>query len=177
MNKRVFIILLLLLVGFLTASCDTGGGKYKLQILRSGNEIIIECIFSGEDTNRDGIIDASELTAFEETENYEYVHTSSSFGWGAFVDVEKMPMLSHGIDDIMEFRFYVDEFEKGNTLIDYSTNSSADLVFESYHFWRTVRIENNGSEITVADGIGDGTQGLALTMLDTNSLTYRIEKQ
>jgi len=178
MNRNMLLSLfLVLLFGVVTSNCNTDQtARYKLQILKGEKKVLIECVFSGKDTNNDGVIDASELISFSETEDYKLIHNSKSIGWGAYVDINKMPMLTHTAADIRIFKFFEDEYKKGIIKIEYKTKTSCDFVYNSYYFWRTIEIEEKGAKIDIFHGIGDGTQGLSLMMLDSSVLSFKIKK-
>jgi len=149
---------------------------YKLEIIGNNNNVLITCLFSGKDTDGNGIIERQELVDFKETEQYKFTHTSSIAGWRAYVDVDSMPMLTHTVEDIKVFAFSVADFAEGVTRLEYHTESKEDFIYDNYHFWRIVEIDSEAGKIGLFHGIGDGTQGLALTMTDPDSLSFVIEK-
>ncbi|MBN1798734.1 MAG: hypothetical protein JW822_09155 [Spirochaetales bacterium] len=178
------VIKVILLFGnflLLTAHGFSDGpvSEYKLTIYGGGNEALVTCVFSCQDTNNDGIIEISELKDFKETGKHLYPVTiaGQSGGWRAAVDVKSLPPIIHAIEDVRIFRFSVSEYEKGNSVIDYETKTKNYLRVGAYYFMRIVSIEEHGKKLSVFSWVGDGNQGLELTMRDTKNLTLKIEKQ
>jgi len=153
--------------------------QYKLTIYDSGNEALVTCVFSCQDTNNDGIIEINELKEFKETGKHVFVGTiaGQSGGWRSAVDVKNLPMIIHGIEDINSFNFNLTEYKKGNIIIEYHTKTKNYLQVGTYYFMRIVSIEEKGKKVNVLSWVGDGTQGLELTMRDSKTLTLKIEKQ
>jgi hypothetical protein len=147
-------------------------GKFRLAILR-GDKTLLSCRFAGEDKNDDGMLEAGELSAFTEIEDYAVSETSRSTGFAAYADMAKMPMLEHGLADLRAFRFNLNEFKKGQTALEYKTDTKRDFTFGKYHFWRIVEIKTGG-KIGFFHGVGDGTRGLSLSMLDAAGLSFRV---
>ena len=171
-----FLWMVLLFASLVNCSSGQTAG-YVLQICDQKDQVLIECRFSGKDVNNDGVIEVSELDSFSETEDYKLSHTSKNTSLQAYADLDKLPMLTHTAEDIRTFRFFEAEFDKGNMLVDYHTNSKNELIFNSYHFWRDVKIENNGKKIGIFRGVGDGTKGLQVSLLDTSGFTFKITKR
>jgi len=180
MNGRVlsFLVILVISISVMTTSCGGGGGasKFMLTVYR-GDKILLTSAFSCKDLNNDGTIDLNELVGLKEVENYDVSESSSNTGWRDFVDVSNMPMLDHGLEDVRAFKFNIAEFSKGKIFFEYKTYTKRDFKFDKYYFWRIVEIKNDGEYISFLHGIGDGTQGLALAMLDAKTLTMKITRQ
>ncbi len=165
-------------VFLLTSFCysDDQVLKFKLSILDKGNESIVTCMFSCRDENNDGVIDKNELQEFKETGRHLYAKTiaGQAGGWRSTVDVEKLPPILHTLADLNKFRFSISEYQQGTIVIDYATKTKEYLKVGGYYFMRIVSIEENGKKLTVLSWVGDGTQGLELTMRDSKNLTLKI---
>jgi len=153
--------------------------KYKLTIYDNYyNKVVVNCEFTCEDLNNDGLIDINELIEFKESVPHLFrkLDKSQTDGWRSEVDVKNMPEIINRIQDIDLFRFNIDEYKKGNVIIKYKTNTKEDLVVGNYLFMRLVNIENNGEEITVLSWVSDETRGLEMIELNPENLTLKIDR-
>ena len=180
MKKKVIMILIIFYLFILIVYCK-GNNKistYMLHIYRNNDEPVVTCIFSFKDTNNNGIIETSELTELKETGIHAYpIYTGVQGDWRSSIDVKTLPKIDHSLEDVEEFNFNIAEFNKGKTIIKYRTKTKNKLSIEKYLFMRIVEIEENGNKISVLSWVGDGKQGLELTMLDSKKLTLKIEKK
>jgi len=166
MKNRIAFILLCLFT--LTAIGCSGNEQNRFLLTISRNDkIMLTCYFDGEDKNKDDFLEADELTDFRETEDYSVSEPPvGSMGFREYANIDEMPALDHSLEDIKAFRFNLTEFKKGKTVLDYRTETKRKFKYGEYYFWRTVEITDEGKDfIGFIHGVGDGTEGLGLTMI------------
>jgi hypothetical protein len=146
--------------------CSGAAPRYEFSFAEAAGEKVAWGSFEGSDSNKDGIIEKSELTAFKE-EVSVYSYPNSRNDWVDGFKPADFPKIVHDLADLKEFSFRAaDAKSKKAASLEFKTNSSKDHEAKGFFFWRGLESVDGGGKLTFFDGVGDGSKGLELNMTD-----------
>ncbi len=163
------------ILAFFVFSCNSSGSDYSFKISDEDGPVIISGSFSGSDMNKDGIIDKSELKSFTEECPLDF-EFSMQAGWKKSFTPETLPKITHGIVDLQSFQFDLKLWKQGKQALRFKTNTKDSKIASGYHFWRQCEFLENSSGIDIISGVGDGTQGLEMSMRTLENPQIEVTK-
>ncbi len=171
MRESIKFLILFVLPFFLYA-CNSSGNSYGFKIIDKDGSVIISGGFSGTDTNKDGIIEKSELETFTEDCPLNFVFSQPA-EWKKSFTPDALPKITHGLKDLESFEFNIQLWKEGRQAIRFKTNTRDSEICKGYHFWRGCEFPKDSAEINIISGVGDGTQGLEMSLKTLEN--HRIE--
>jgi hypothetical protein len=140
--------------------------RYEFAFAVASGERVAWGSFEGTDTNKDGTIDKSELTAFKEEVSI-YTYPKSKNDWKDGFRPADFPKIVNGLADIRTFSFRAaDPKAKTPAFLEFKTRSAKNSEAKGFFFWRSLESAGGGEKLTFFDGVSDGKQGLELNMTE-----------
>ncbi|HDP94567.1 MAG TPA: hypothetical protein ENN40_04305 [Candidatus Aminicenantes bacterium] len=173
---KAALVLLGLAALFLIQACGGDGYGYVFKIAESDGTTAVSGSFSGNDHNGDGAITKEELESFREEAALHFVFSQAA-DWKKSFTPESLPKIIHGLNDLQAFRFELEAFAKGEPSLEFKTNTKETVEASGYHFWRKVDLSDKTSGPTLVNGVGDGTQGLELSMRTLEDASVKVTRK
>lgn len=166
-------VILVLAAFFLLQACGANGNHYEWTIEESDGTRAVSGSFTGTDQNNDGVITKNELEFFQEEAALHFVFSQAA-EWKKSFTPESLPKIVHGLNDLQTFRFELEAFAKGEPGLQLETNTKESVQQKGYHFWRKLDLSDPAEGPTLVNGVGDGTQGLELSMRTLENASVKV---
>ena len=168
--------LLILAAFFLFQACGGEGNNYVFKITESDGTTAVSGSFTGSDLNGDGAITREELTAFREEASLHFIFSQPA-KWKESFTADSLPGIVHRVDDLKRFRFDLAAFGNGESSLELETNTKTTVEASGYHFWRKLDLSHKAKGPTLVNGVGDGTQGLELSMRTLENARVEVKRK
>jgi len=170
-------VLLILAVFVVLQACGGGGGNtYTFKVVESDGDVAVTGRFTGEDANGDGVIAMDELQSFREETPLRFIYSQPA-DWKDMVKEDSLPVIVHGLADLKSFRLDLAALKKGEACLEMETNTRETIIVSGYHFWRKLDMANKAQGPTLVNGVGDGTQGLELSMRTLENAAVKVTRE
>jgi len=173
---KAALVLLGMVTFFFLQACGGNGNHYEFKIAESDGTTAVSGSFTGTDLNDDGVITKDELEFFQEEAPLHFVFSQAA-DWKKAFTPESLPAIVHGLNDLQAFRFELEAFAKGEPSLEFKTNTKKTIEASGYHFWRKVDLSDKAKGPTLVNGVGDGTQGLELSMRTLENASVKVTRK